>query len=106
MIRLRHPLFAMLLGLLVASTQLGGMLHALSHAGAGLTGSQHHSLSADTGESCTTCAAYAGGANVLTGDAGALSALRSATDVPIAAPLTVAVAAPSYYRSRAPPTLL
>ena len=106
MTRLRHPLFALLLGLLVAAAQLGGVLHALSHAGNALTGSQHHSLSADSGEACSTCAAYAGGANLLTGDAGALSALRSQTDVQTAAPLTVAVEAPSYYRSRAPPTLL
>ncbi len=106
MIRLRHPLFALLLGLLVATAQLGGVLHALSHAGNALTGPQHHSLSADTGETCATCAAYAGGANLLTGDAGALCALRCNADVSIAAPVSVAAAAPDYYHSRAPPTLL
>jgi hypothetical protein len=105
MIRLRHPLFALLLSLLVATAQLGGVLHALSHAGNALTGSQHHSLSADTGEVCSTCAAYAGGANLLAGDSIALCALRCNADVSLAAPLTVAVEAPSYYRSRAPPTL-
>jgi len=106
MIRLRHPLFALLLGLLVASTQLGGVLHALTHAGNALTGSQHHSLSADTGETCSTCAAYAGGANLLTGDAGMLCALRCNADVSLVAPLSTAAAAPNYYRSRAPPALL
>ena len=106
MIRLRHPLFALLLGLLVATAQLGGVLHALSHAGNALTGSQHHSLSADTGETCPTCAAYAGGANLLIGDADALCALRCNADVSNAAPVSVAAAAPDYYHSRAPPTLL
>ena len=106
MIRLRHPLFALLLGLLVATAQLGGVLHALTHAGNALTGSQHHSLSADTGEACSVCAAFAGGANLLTGDAGALAALRTNADVAIVASLTVAVEAPSYYHSRAPPSLL
>jgi hypothetical protein len=106
MIRLRHPLFALLLGLLVASTQLGGMLHALSHAGGALADSKHHSLSTANTDVCATCASYAGGANVLSGDASAPSAPRPGNDVSTVAPSTVAAAAPSYYRSRAPPTLL
>jgi hypothetical protein len=106
MIRLRHPLFVLLLSLLAVTAQLGGAMHALSHVGDAFGGSPEHSLSAAQDDACAMCALYAGGASALTGDSNAGRALAAPLETSTAHRVSVAAAAPDFYRSRAPPTLL
>src|SRR3954463_8439083 len=80
--------------------------HALDHVGAQLERIDHSMLEQPTGDSCAECGLLAAGAGAIP------SALPHAgvdADPWIAVVdrfATVAVAAPSYYRSRAPPFVL
>jgi len=106
-IRSRRPFVAFLLALLVVGVQYGAQLHALGHLSDALKHTQEQSLStAVANEDCPICALFAGGANALASEDD-----RRALDVAVAAaprssPASIATPAPSYYSSRAPPTLL
>ena len=109
MIRPRHsrrPLVALVLALLLVGMQYGAQLHALEHVGNALKHTPDHSFTTPGNELCVMCALFAGGASALSGtpDAGfATPDARENTLLPYA---SIAAAAPSYYSSRAPPSLL
>jgi hypothetical protein len=105
MIRLHRLLSTLVLSLLLAGMQLGGELHALSHFGEALKQTTDHSLAAPADEPCPICALFAGGANAAADDVdvGTLAAVVEAN--PSSAPASIATPAPSYYSSRAPPSL-
>jgi hypothetical protein len=105
MIRLHRLLSTLVLSLLLAGMQLGGELHALSHFGEALKQTTDHSLVAPSDEPCPICTLFAGGANAAAGDAdvGALAVVVEGN--PFSAPASIATPAPSYYSSRAPPSL-
>ncbi len=106
MIRLRHPLFVLLLSLLAVTAQVGGATHGLSHIGEAFGGSPDHSVGTAQDDSCPTCALYAGGAHAVTADADAERALPAPLEASPPHRTTVAAASPDFYRSRAPPPLL
>ena len=105
MTRLHRFSFALLLSLLLVGMQLGSSVHAIEHFGDALKQTTDHSLGTQHLEQCPICALFAGGSNAAAGDAdvatpAAVSEFRFAF-----APQSVATRAPSYYSSRAPPSL-
>ncbi|SRR5258708_28214553 len=106
MIRLRHPLFVLLLSLLAVTAQLGGATHALSHLGDAFGGSPDHSLSTAQDDPCAMCALYTGGASALAGDGDAGQAIAAPLEASTPHRTAAAAAPPDFYRSRAPPLLL
>lgn len=105
MIRLHRLLSTLVLSLLLFGMQLGGELHALDHFGEALKQTPDHSLAAPADEACPICALFAGGANAATADADIATLAVVAEADPISAPASIATPAPSYYSSRAPPSL-
>ena len=95
-----------LLSLFLLLMQHESLRHALDHAGAQLQRIEHSVLERATGDTCVECELLASGA--ASSPAAALPP-RAADPVyvPISAPATPpAVAAFSFYRSRAPPPVL
>jgi len=103
--RLDRLTATLVLSLLLVGMQLGGELHALTHFGEALKQTTDHSLVAPSDEPCPICTLFAGGANAAAGDVdvGALAGVVEAN--PFSAPASIATPAPSYYSSRAPPSL-
>jgi hypothetical protein len=106
MIRPRHPFVALIFSLLLVAMQYGAQLHALEHVGDTLRQTPEHSLTAPRDEICALCALFASGANAISSDQVAAHAVPDAGAVSLRPLLSVAAAAPSYYSSRAPPSLL
>ena len=109
MIRSRHsrrPLVALVLALLLVGMQYGAQLHALEHVGNALKHTPDHSFTTPGNELCVMCALFAGGASALSGkhDAG-LATLDARENTPRQY-ASLPAATPSYYSSRAPPSLL
>ena len=100
------PLFALFLALLVAATQLEGAMHALSHLRDALAHTRDHSLVAADGERCVECALLASSANALPASALVEFVAPASEQAPQSTPVSFAPAFASYYRSRAPPSLL
>jgi hypothetical protein len=106
MARPHRLLFTLVLSVLLVGTQLASGLHALEHVREALKQTQDHSLRVPGDEVCAMCALFAAGASAVAGDidhgyeALATDETRRSTSAWIAA------AAPSYYNSRAPPSLL
>jgi len=105
-IRLRHPLFVLLLSLLAVTAQVGGATHALSHFGEAFGGSPDHSLGTVQDDPCAMCALYAGGNHAVAGDPDVPRPLAAPVEASTPERTTVAAVAPHFYRSRAPPPLL
>ena len=109
MIRSRHsrrPLVALVLALLLVGMQYGAQLHALEHVGNALQQTPDHSFTTPGNELCVMCALFAGGASALSGTPDAGFATPDARENTLLRYASIAAAAPSYYSSRAPPSLL
>jgi len=104
--RLHRFSFALLLSLLLVGMQLGSSVHAIEHFGDALKQTSDHSLGTQHLEQCPICALFAGGSNAAAGDAGAATPVTVSEREPAFASVSVAARAPSYYSSRAPPSLL
>jgi hypothetical protein len=104
--RSRRPFVALLCSLLLVAMQYGAQLHALEHLGESLRQTPDHSLTAPRDEVCPLCALFASGANALASHAVIASVAADARAIDLPPPLSRAVEAPSYYSSRAPPSLL
>ena len=95
-----------LLSLLLLGMQSEGLRHALAHRGAALTAPNEQSLQSPNDVPCVECSLLAGSANVIAG-AAPLSTIVFVAAVPLAwFALSTPQAAPSFYRSRAPPAFL
>src|SRR5215470_5119809 len=109
MIRSRHsrrPLVALVLALLLVGMQYGAQLHALEHVGNALKHTPDHSLTTPGNELCAMCALFAGGASALSGKPNAGFAAADVREITSPPPASLAARTPSYYSSRAPPSLL
>jgi hypothetical protein len=94
------------LSLLLVWTQLASGLHALEHIKEALNQTQDHSLNVPGDEVCAMCALFAGGASAVAGDIDRGYEAFATNETPRSASASIAAAAPSYYCSRAPPSLL
>jgi hypothetical protein len=105
----RHsrPIVAVLLALLLVLMQQGAQLHALGHDYEQLQRRHDTGLQAPTVEvTCAMCALFAGGAHAAAADAARPPEPLVNVSLPQRAPALVAVASPSPYQSRAPPSIL
>lgn len=80
--------------------------HALEHIGAALARSEHSALELPTGDTCVECGLLAAGTGAIPAAAIAHTASTCAWLAPPAPATQIATAAPSHYRSRAPPHVL
>ena len=109
MIRSRHsrrPLVALVLALLLVGMQYGAQLHALEHVGNALKHTPDHSFTTPGNELCAMCALFAGGASALSGKPDAGFVAPDAREITLSLHASLAADTPSYYSSRAPPSLL
>jgi hypothetical protein len=103
----RRPIVAILLALLLVMMQQGAQLHALEHD------NQRHQRAHETGlqapvadASCAMCALFAGGTDAAPVDGVGYSPPTEDFSPPPLAITRAAVASPSPYQSRAPPSIL
>ena len=106
MIRRNRALLTLLLSLLLFGMQLQRQAHALEHFGETMRHGPEHSLLLPAAEACATCALLAAGANAMPCDAVDVAPDVVAAETPSFALASFERAAPSYYLSRAPPSLL
>ena len=96
-----------LFAVLLLGMQQGTQVHALSHLGGLLDRPHEQGLQVAPGDApCVVCALCAGGSNAIASEGPSVpstAAPSTATWVIASSPTT---SAPSYYLSRAPPTLL
>lgn len=86
--------------------QVEDVRHALGHLGAQLQRIEHSALEAPTGDRCVECGLLASGTGWVPG-AAAVSHAEASPWLVVLAPAAAPVAAtPSYYQSRAPPSIL
>jgi hypothetical protein len=82
-------------------------VHALQHLGGILHPAQEQSIHAPVADvACLECSLLAGGSSVIAADLPALPPAAIATQRVYSAAASRALSAPSYYSSRAPPSLL
>jgi hypothetical protein len=87
--------------------QVEDVRHALVHLGAQLQRIEHSALENPTADTCAECALLAAGSASAPVAAGPVPLVDAAPWLVLpAAPAEPAVAPPSYYRSRAPPSVL
>lgn len=107
MTRRHRPIIAVLLALLLVMMQQGAQLHALEHDGDRVHRAKDAGLQAPAGDTvCAICALFAGGAHAAASEAATLPASVVDFSPPSRAIPLVAVASPSPYQSRAPPSIL
>jgi hypothetical protein len=106
MIRSSRFLSTVVLSLLLVGTQLASGLHALQHVREALKQTPDHSLNVPGDEVCAMCALFAGSASAVAADIGCGYEALAADETPRSTSVWIAQAAPSYYQSRAPPSLL
>lgn len=96
-----------LFAVLLLGMQQATQIHALSHLGGLLDRPQEQGLQAAPGDtSCMVCALCAGGANAVVSDGPSLPRIPAPSTLPWVTVSSPAASAPTYYLSRAPPTLL
>jgi len=95
-----------LLSFFLLFMQQESVRHALEHIGAEFQRSKHSAIERPTSDSCVECELLAAGASSAPGSAPASFGHGPASAVIIAPVARSAVAAPSYYLSRAPPRIL
>lgn len=106
MIRSHRALLAALLSLLLLGMQQEGLRHALTHWTSALSAGQKQSLQAPVDTPCVECALLAAGANGVAISPHLLP-FASITLVRVTWALRSSpLSPPSYYQSRAPPSLL
>ncbi|HXX84886.1 MAG TPA: hypothetical protein VEN29_13000 [Casimicrobiaceae bacterium] len=106
MIRRHRALRTLLLSLLLLGMQLQAHVHAIGHVGEMLQHSAGHSLVVSVSDACAMCALLAGGSSAIACDAPDVHVPIASAERSTCAPASLAPAAPSYYFSRAPPSLL
>ena len=106
MARPHRLLFTLVLSLLLVGTQLASGLHALEHIKAALNQTQDHSLNVPGDDVCAMCALFAGSTSAAAGDIDRGYEALATNETPRSTAAWTAPAAPSYYRSRAPPSVL
>lgn len=104
--RMQRRFLTCLLSVFLLLMQHETLRHALDHVGAQLERIDHAMLEQPTGDTCAECGLLAGGAGSIP-----LALPHAAVDTDpwiaiVSRFATVAAAAPSYYRSRAPPFVL
>lgn len=104
--RSRHRYFGFGLALLFVGVQYGAQLHALGHIGEQLKHTPDHSLTVPGDEVCAMCALFAGGCSALAGATNPAFVAPDKLAIGSLPPMALAAAAPAYYFSRAPPSLL
>ena len=104
--RLHRLSSALLLSLLLVGMQLGANVHAIEHFGDALRQTADQSLGAQHLEQCAICALFAGGSNAAAGAADVPAPAPPSASRLVFAPLSFAAPAPSYYSTRAPPSLV
>jgi hypothetical protein len=99
---------AALLGLLLVGMQTEAQLHAIGHVGDWTQRPHDIGLQLpDADDACAICALFAGGANAAPADAAAKTAATADFQAPREPRATsAALASPSPYQSRAPPSVL
>ena len=95
-----------LLSFFLLFMQQESVRHAIEHIGAEFQRSKHSALERPTGDSCAECQLLAAGASSLPASPPAAFVDIPASVVILAPVARSAVAAPSYYQSRAPPRIL
>jgi hypothetical protein len=104
---MRSRLLALLFSFLLLGMQQGAALHAVAHIGDGLDRPHEQTLLPPADDtSCAICALFAGGSNAIaSGSADALqfAPASAASQVASSSP---ALSSPTWYLSRAPPSLL
>jgi len=94
------------LSFLLLFMQVEDVRHAVGHLGAQLQRVEHSALEAPTGDHCVECGLLASGTNWVPG-ATTASHVEASPWLAVLAPVAAHVAAtPSYYQSRAPPSIL
>jgi len=106
MIRQHRAVRTLLLSLLLLGMQVQSQVHAIDHVGEMLGHSAEHSLIVPLPDACAMCALLAGGASAIACDAPGVELALAGAETPRSASVWFAPAAPCYYRSRAPPSLL
>jgi hypothetical protein len=102
MTRLWRAAFALLLALLLVGMQQEAFRHALSH----LKPAQALHVSTTVVDApCVECALVAGGSAALSGNPAVLPTTAAILDTTSSAAVARSPSRPSYYRSRAPPSL-
>jgi len=104
---MQRTVLTVLFSLLLLGMQLEGQRHEVQHLGDQLHRSHEQSLQKSASNSpCIECALLAGGSHAVAGSvASPAAAIVDSGSVGIRF-ASLAVAAPAYYSSRAPPTLL
>jgi len=105
MARLHRVSLALLLSLLLVGLQLGASVHAIGHFGDALKHTPDHSYGVPQDEPCPICTLFAGGTHAVAGDNDVATHAASSDGKVLLEPASIATPAPSYYSSRAPPTL-
>ena len=98
-----RAVLAVLVSLLLLGMQQEGLRHALTHFHP--AAAERQISQAPTDPPCAECALLAAGSAALTHDAPPPAATASVYVAPPPALVAPALAPPSYYRSRAPPSL-
>jgi hypothetical protein len=106
MARPHRLLFTLILSVLLVGMQLASGLHALEHIREALSQTPDHSLSVPSDEVCAMCALFAGSTSAAAGDIDRGCETLATDETPQSASVWIAATAPSYYQSRAPPSLL
>jgi len=106
-LRRYRPIVSVLLALLLVFMQQGAQLHALEHDNARLHRAHDAGMQAPGDDAvCAMCALFAGGAGAAAAEAPTLPAPVADFSPPSRAIALVAIASPSPYQSRAPPSIL
>jgi len=95
-----------LLSLLLLFLQQESVRHQLDHLGAQLERAKHSALERPTGDACLECELLAGGTSLLSPSLPATFADSPHWIAIVVPPAHATISAPSFYRSRAPPSLL
>jgi hypothetical protein len=104
---MRSRLLALLFSFLLLGMHQGAQLHALAHLGSGLDRPHEQALQPPPDDTpCATCALLAGGSNAIAAAETGAEDFATIFAAPRAATPSRAASAPTYYLSRAPPTLL
>ena len=103
-----HPrLLTLLFAFLLLGMQQEAQLHAIAHAGEQLQRPHDRGLQLPVDDTpCAVCALFAGGSTAIPADSVKIHVPAAGFASPQGATLSRAVSAPTYYLSRAPPSLL
>ena len=100
-------LLTLLFAILLLGMQQGAQLHAIAHVGEQLQRPHDQGLQLPADDtSCAACALFAGGSTAISADSVNVHGPAAGFATPQGTTPSPAVPAPTYYLSRAPPSLL